>query len=139
MLSAVDDWGPGTVTLRERKTGKLRTVGLSTEAARALGDLRRRTERARRRDGSRWLLPTLRGRNGDTHEHRCTIWRHWRSRCRELGLPDSYTLHSLRKVYAVRLYKRTRSLARVQADLNHDRPLTTLIYLADALLTNLKY
>lgn len=135
MTSRVQDWGPETVAIRESKTKKLRVVGLSHAAQSALRALIRATERERRRDGSDWLLPGLRGRPGDSgREHRSTIWRHWRRVVRALGYPDSYTLHSLRRCYAVGVFLRHHDISEVMHDLNHDRPSTTLLYLADALL-----
>ena len=44
-----------------------------------------------------------------------------------------YTLHSLRKCYAVDQLRKTGSYERVQADLGHRYLSTTLIYLQDAL------
>lgn len=70
----------------------------------------------------------------DTHLNRSTLFRHFQTACKRAGLSDKgYTIHSLRKCYAVELYRKTRSLLEVQKSLNHDRMETTMIYLMDAL------
>lgn len=138
MCSRVTQWAPEAVIIRELKTGKYRIKALTPRAAGALRDLRAETAAARARAGCDWLLPGLRNRPGDRgHEHRSTIWRHWRRAVRACRLPASYTVHSLRKCYAVNLFRSKRGdLVAVQHDLNHDRPLTTWVYLFDALLAS---
>lgn len=138
MCSRVTQWLPEVVIIRELKTGKYRIKELTTRATAALRDLIAETAAARERAGCDWLLPGLRNRPGDRgHEHRSTIWRHWRRAVRTCELPAAYTVHSLRKCYAVRLFRSKRGdLGAVQRDLNHDRPLTTWIYLADALIAS---
>lgn len=138
MCSRTTQWAPEAVIIRELKTGKYRIKILTPRAAEALRDLRAETEAARRRAGCEWLLPGLRNRPGDRgHEHRSTIWRHWRRAVKACGLPTCYTVHSLRKCYAVRLLREAKGdLIAVQHDLNHDRPLTTWVYLYDALLAS---
>lgn len=61
--------------------------------------------------------------------NRSTFWRHMVKAARECGYKDEqYTPHSLRKVYAVRLFQKTRSLEAVRRDLGHTHLSTTMLY-----------
>lgn len=105
------------------KTGKVRTVMLSERAKEALRRIKR---------GNGYLLP---GRDAGSHMNRATIWRHFQKAVKAAGLTGKgYTVHSLRKCYAVNLFRKVRSVEAVQRDLNHDRWITTMIYLAELLL-----
>lgn len=112
----------GVLDLRERKTGHRRCVALSE-------GLRERCRAyARRRNGLSYAFPALRA-GGRRKMHRTTYWRHFIDAVRRAGYGgEGYTPHSLRKVYAVRLFEKTGSLAAVQADLGHSRPEITMIY-----------
>ena len=123
------DWINHTVTIRERKTGKVRTVKMDTltQASAYCTEM----EGYWRKPFSEWFLPSRRPKNSG-HISRATIWRAWKRAIRAAGLEGKgYTIHSLRKAYAVELFKRTGSLEAVQRDLNHERIGTTLIYLQD--------
>lgn len=91
----------------------------------------------RRGDGCKYLVPSLRLRRGRRPSiHRATVWRHVEKAIRAAGLTGyGYTVHSLRRVYAVDVLRHTGSIAAAQAALGHDRIGTTLIYLQDALET----
>lgn len=130
LISAkLTDINAGKITLKERKTGKSRTVKLGDFEKNLIRNLMRYT--ADRRNGSGWLVPARKKRAAG-HIARTTVWRAWRRAIRAAGLEGrGYTIHSLRKAYAVELFRRTGSLEAVQKDLNHERISTTLIYLQD--------
>lgn len=127
-----EDWNGETITLREAKTGKKRTVYNCAEIRAELKELDKSAVR-RRRAGE--LCPGRRQRKGDgPYLARSTIWRHWKTAARKAGYAGrGYTVHSLRRCYAVGIWKRTRDLEAVRQDLGHDRSTTTWIYLQDAL------
>ena len=123
------DINDGKIALTEKKTGKRRTVKLDDYEKNLIRNLIRYT--ADRRNGSGWLVPARKKRAAG-HIARTTIWRAWQRAIRAAGLTGrGYTIHSLRKAYAVELFKRTGSIEAVQKDLNHERVGTTLIYLQD--------
>lgn len=126
-------WRNAAVLLMERKTGKLRTIPI-TDALRAHIEGYRREIHAR--SDERYLCPTRRGgRYRGTHLSRTTLYRHFARAIKLAGLEGKgYTIHSLRKCYAVDTYRETRSLLAVQEALNHDRLSTTMIYLMDLLV-----
>lgn len=120
------------LTLREQKTGKERTVKMSSEALRAI---------ARQFYGVigvkhplKYLFPSKTSRVGQKRQklHRSTVQRHFAEAVKRAGLAGmGYTVHSLRKVYAHREYDRTRSALKVMRDLNHESINTTLLYISD--------
>lgn len=122
-------WQAPKVTIKEAKTGKLRTVDrtpamkLITEAL--IGD----------RHILEYLVPTRhRRQNRRKKIHRTTLWRHFEAAVKKCGYDGrGYTLHSLRKCYAVDLLRKTGSFVAVQEDLGHKYLSTTLLYLKDAL------
>lgn len=123
----------GAITARESKTGKTRTHVVSNQTA---DTLRRLRDTVRDRPGAQtYIFPTRRGRAGDKPTlSRWSVWRAFRRAVRDAELTGyGYTVHSLRKCYAWHLYRATLSIAAVQADLNHDRPETTFIYLREPL------
>lgn len=110
------------ITLKERKTGNVRTVPYSGKYRVSGGNLS-------------YVFPSRRGRAGDKRKlHRSTFWRHFEKAVKAAGLSGrGYTVHSLRKCYAVELYKRTGDVLRVQKDLGHKNLSTTCLYLLGAL------
>lgn len=129
---------PCRLTLTEEKTGKLREVELTGKAITAL---QRSLNNCPTRHPFKYLFPSrLRSgavdrdgeRKGNSHLHRSTAHRHFARCVRAAGLSDQgYTVHSLRKVYAQRLYAETRSALAVQRDLGHASLQTTLLYIFD--------
>ena len=114
-----------TLTVKEMKTGKLRTVSISKEMILSY----RRAFPASHRRG--WALsyafPALRG-GGKNKMHRTTYWRHFTEASRRAGYGDhAYTPHSLRKVYAVRLCKSS-GIKAVKDSLGHEHITTTMLY-----------
>lgn len=126
-----DAWAGDTVTLTEQKTGKKRSVKIDHPIRAVVDKLNGITNY--RNNG--FLCPSRRRRRGDGPTlSRCTVWRAWKRACHNGSVTGrGYTVHSLRKCYAVRLWRATGSLEAVQRDLGHDRPTTTMIYLKDAM------
>ena len=111
-----------SVRLREKKTGHDRSAILSPETAARIA------EYAAKRHTLAYLFPALR-RAKRKKQHRTTYWRHFEEACKRSGYGDcGYTPHSLRKVYAVRMFRETGSLTAVQKDLGHTNISTTAIY-----------
>lgn len=109
-----------TINVKERKTGNFRTV-----------------ENPCRQSRGKPLEYVFkgRGRTGEKKKlHRSTFWRHFERAVRAAGLEDrGYTVHSLRKVYAVNRYRATGDIKAVQADLGHKSLATTCLYVLGAL------
>lgn len=126
-------WNGELIELEERKTGNIRRVTISPEIRRVV-DLYRGCISGIH--PLRYFVPGRRGRPGDRKKvHRTTVWRHFQAAVKNAGLSGrGYTLHSLRKCYAVDKLRETGSYERVQADLGHKYLSTTLIYLQDALV-----
>ena len=115
-----DQLGSQRITVREQKTGKLRRVYLSQSL----------WERLRASSGSLYVFE---GRDSPTrHRTRQAVWKDVRRAAKAMRV-SHISCHSARKVYAVDIYRK-RGLAAAQAALGHDRPETTLIYLASELL-----
>lgn len=135
--SRLVDWNSGSVALQEKKTGKWRCIPNNSAIRGTVAEIRACT-RDRREWGSHnpYLVPA-RKRSPDGspgHVSRCTIWRAWRRAIRaadRIGM--GYTLHSLRRCYAVREWRRTGSIEAVQRDLGHKYAGTTYAYLQDAI------
>ena len=125
-------WTGDQIEVKERKTGNIRRVTISPEIQRVVDQYR---ECVRGAHSLRYFVPGRRGRPGDRMKvHRTTIWRYFQRAVKDAGLSGKgYTLHSLRKCYAVDRLRDTGSCERVQADLGHKYLSTTLLYLQDAL------
>lgn len=122
----------GSLTLKESKTGKQRTVKMTSEALRAI--LRQFEYNSVSKHPLGYLFPSRTSREAQKRRklHRSTVQRHFSQAVKRAGLTENgYTVHSLRKVYAHRLYEKTGSALSVMRDLNHDRVSTTLLYISD--------
>lgn len=134
LYSRVYHWSGDSVSLRERKTGNLRTVALPPEIRSAIATVNRYNTPIGQPQRSRlaYFIPTSRKSAPQKcrhKRHRSTIHAHFARAVREAGYEGSgYTVHSLRKVYAHRLYERTGSVLAVQRDLGHKHLATTLLY-----------
>lgn len=124
----------GLIVICEKKTDKIREI----EASEELLDLIRKFRTAYGVPESyiawdmMYFVPSW--KKYDTHLNRSTLFRHFQKACRRSNLGDKgYTIHSLRKCYAVSLYHASKSILAVQRALNHDHMETTMIYLLDAL------
>lgn len=117
------------ITLIEAKTRKQRTVTLSLEAREAI----KKSIKGKGHPFG-YLFPSKTSKTGQKRRklHRTTVYRQFERAVKAAGLNgNGYTVHSLRKVYAHRLYDETQSVTAVMRDLNHDRISTTLIYISD--------
>lgn len=124
----------GIVVIAEKKTNKIREYAANGWTMTLLRSFREAYGLDTKYTSSNWLYLVPSRRNYATHLHRTTIYRHFKTACKKAGLEDKgYTIHSLRKNFAVDLYRNSRSLLKVQSALNHDRVETTMIYLMDAL------
>lgn len=139
LYSRVYHWSGDQVSLRERKTGNIRTVKLTPETRSAIAIINRCNTSPSQpiRPRLAYFLPTTRinpPAGCRAKRHRSTIHAHFARAVREAGFAGcGYTVHSLRKVYAHSLYERTGSLLAVQRDLGHKHLATTLLYaLGDA-------
>lgn len=109
------------VRYRAQKTGKLGHAPLTDELILAL---------YHSSAGSRWCFPSPKDRR--QHLTRQAAWARMKRACKRAGVdPSGVSPHSLRKVFAVELLRKT-NLAEVQKALQHDRIDTTELYaLAD--------
>ncbi len=108
------------ITLRERKTGNIRAV--DNPCVKPCGHPFEYMFGGRGRQGERKKL------------HRTTFWRHFERAVCAAGLDGKgYTVHSLRKIYAVTRYKATGDIRAVQTDLGHKSLATTCLYVLGAL------
>lgn len=121
----------GVLALTEAKTGKGRRVELSADASRALA---KHLKECNKQHPFAYVYQSSR-KVKKMKKHRCTPFRHFAEAVKRAGLEGKgYTVHSLRKVYARRLYAKTSSAIAVQKDLNHDKLNTTLLYICDVVL-----
>lgn len=123
-------WGGEYIELKERKTANIRRVTITPE-------IRRIVEQYKACAGletGHALSAFVPSKRVKGKIHRTTIWRHFEKAVEECGLSGlGYSLHSLRKCYAIDKFREYGSYERVQADLGHKYLSTTLIYLMDAL------
>jgi len=109
-------------SVREAKTGKVKRCGLPADL---LAEVRAGA-------GDIWAFP---GRNPEKHRTRQAVWADVKRAAKAFRMPQNVTPHSVRKLYAVRLYKRYGDLDRVRRALNHNDLSTTMIYaMADRLM-----
>lgn len=120
----------GYVILYEHKTKKQRKVTYSEEIKEAVERYKAVRQRTRSVQPLRYFVQGLRDFQADRrHRHRSTVYRHFAEAVKRAGLEGhGYTIHSLRKCYAVDLYNATGSLLEVQRDLGHESLSTTCLY-----------
>lgn len=111
------------IALLESKTNKRRVVTITPELS----------ARLREQQGSRhhfaYIFRGLGNASQRRKPHRSTFWRHMVKAAELCGYRDNvYTPHSLRKIYAVNLLHKTRSLEAVRRDLGHKHLTTTMLY-----------
>lgn len=107
-----------TIHYRASKTKKDGTAKISTALSAALS--------ARLSEPQAWLFPSSHKR--DAHITRQAVWYRLKKACKRAGInADGVSPHSLRKVFAVSLYRRE-GLQSVQRALQHDRSATSRIY-----------
>lgn len=112
-------------TITEKKTHKRRKVRLS-EALRA------------ELTGIAGKVYVFQGRlDEEAHRTRQAVYKDLKRAAKCFRIKTNLAPHSLRKLYAVDLYRRTGDLQRVRAALNHDDLAVTLLYaIADELTAN---
>ncbi|MBE6771003.1 MAG: hypothetical protein E7547_02505 [Ruminococcaceae bacterium] len=111
-----------TFTITEQKTKKKRVIRLTKKLKDELNAIA----------GSYYVFE---GRTDpQKHRTRQAVYSDIKRACRAFRIKENFSVHSLRKAYAVDLYKKTGDLKKVRDALNHDNELTTLLYaLADEL------
>lgn len=134
LTSLCGQWIGADVMLIESKTQKRRYVSITPEI-RADIDGYRKAAGIREAHIYDYLCPSRRGGSyKGSHLNRSTLYRHFVDAVHRAGYDGlGYTVHSLRKMFAVDVFKRTGSILEVQKALNHDRISTTLIYLMDVI------
>lgn len=111
-----------SMSVKEDKTDKVRTVTLSDGLR---SDLRAIC-------GSKYVFAHR--SDQERHRSRTTVYKDMRKAAAAVAVKKHASPHSLRKVFAVELYRATGDLEVVQKVLNHDRKETTVLYaLADVL------
>lgn len=107
----------------ESKTGKRKQVGFSDDLRR---DILAQASNA-------WAFP---GRlDPAKHRTRQAVWQDIKRAAKAFRLPQNVGVHSLRKVYAVRLMEKYGDIRRVRHALNHSGFAVTMLYaMADRLL-----
>lgn len=104
--------------IQEQKTGKRRRVNLTEELLQQL----------RAQAGKVWVFPSP--KNPAKHRTRQAIWYDIKRASKAFRLPQNVAVHSLRKVYAVKLLRLSRGdTGRVQRALNHSDATTTMLYI----------
>lgn len=114
------------ITVLEKKTGKKRRVYLGKKMLEQIHKFC-----GTRKEG--FIFP----HRFDCNKHRTrqAVFKDLKNNALKLGLSSHISPHSFRKVYAVKMFKRTKSLERVQRILGHKKLETTLLY---ALADNIK-
>lgn len=103
--------------ITEQKTGKRRRVNLTDDLLRQL----------QAQAGEVWAFPSP--GHPDRHRTRQAVWYDVKRASKAFRLPQNVGVHSLRKVYAVRLMEACKgNVGRVQRALNHSDAATTMIY-----------
>lgn len=88
--------------------------------------------------GETWVFPSP--KDPRKHRSRQAVWRDVKRASKAFRLPQNVAPHSLRKVYAVELLKRSKgNVDRVQRALNHSDMATTMIYVMAYQLYLAKY
>ena len=120
----------GYIVLYEHKTKKQRKVEFKEGIREAVKRYKSVRQISRVPQPLTYFVQGLRDQTADLHKrHRSTVYRHFADAVKLAGLSgNGYTIHSLRKCYAVELYNATGSLLAVQADLGHNSLSTTCLY-----------
>ncbi len=107
------------VTVTERKTGNKRRVYIGKKLLKDIFDFV-----GRKRKG--FIFPHR--FDPERHRTRQAVFKDIKKQAESLGLHSQISPHTFRKVYAVKLYHRTKDLTTVQRILGHKKMETTLIY-----------
>lgn len=114
--------------IREAKTGKRRRVNLNAGLLKAL----------QAQAGRVWVFPSP--KDEKRHRTRQAVWYDVKRASKAFRLPQNVAPHSLRKVYAAELLKKSKGdMSRVQRALNHSDMATTMVYVMAYQLYQVKY
>lgn len=102
-------------TVTESKTGKRRKITLPMSLKLRLKPY----------VGEKWLFP---GRNPLKHRTRQAVYKDIKRAGKAFRLPQNVGAHSMRKVYAVRLFDKYGDIERVRRALNHGSAAVTMLY-----------
>ncbi|HCC34988.1 MAG TPA: hypothetical protein DEQ02_04895 [Ruminococcaceae bacterium] len=116
VLSLKADQIRARFVIYEQKTGKRRAVYMPS----ALLD------RARRMAGHIYVFPHR--YTGKQHRTRQAVFRDLKRAAKLFRISGNVAPHSLRKVYAVELFNRTKSVERIKKLLNHSDEAVTMLY-----------
>jgi len=111
-------------TLRETKTGKIKTIYLNAE----LINMLRAYISTEKLKSCEYLFYHSKHRKGK-HLDRKTVWKVLKRVGKELGIKENIGTHTMRKSYAYKIYSETKDIALVIDILNHTDVKSTLSYL----------
>lgn len=121
VLLKVKDVQGTHITIRESKTGKVKTIKLSNDVRKEL------KEYTKGMQGNDWLFKS---RQGGNHISVRTVQRVVKWATNALNIAGNYSSHTLRKTFAYHLYLATKKdIAIVMMALNHSSERITLKYL----------
>jgi site-specific recombinase XerD len=110
------------ITLRERKTGKLKDFPLGSSSVKALKEyLDSRGDYT----ADDWLFPSQKGGS----IQRPHAWRILKEAAQAVGISENIGTHSLRKTFGYWAFKNGADITRIQKLLNHSSPGITLAYI----------
>lgn len=110
----------------EQKTKKRKTVAVGKELA----------VQMLRQSGEVFVFEGRAGR--DCHRTRQAVYKDIKRASKAFRVKENLTPHTLRKVYAVKLFKKYGDIARVREALNHSNDAVTMIYALADFLTEQK-
>lgn len=120
LLFKTEDLSKRTFTVTEQKTKKKKVVRLREPLKKELRSIA----------GINFVFEHR--TNPDKHRTRQAVYNDLKRACKAFRVKLNIAPHSMRKVYAVDLYKRTGDLKKVKEALNHDNDVVTILYaLAD--------
>ena len=113
-------------TIREQKPGKRRKLTLREPLRKELQDIA----------GTHYVFE----HRTDPQKHRArqTVYADIKRVCKLFKIKENISPHSIRKLYAVDMYKKTGDMSKVQKALLHDNELTTMLYALSDILHSKK-
>jgi integrase len=114
------------MTITEMKTGKKRRIRFSKSL---LNDLKEQA-------GSVYVFEHR--TDPQRHKTRQAVYADLKRAAKAFRIRENLSIHSLRKIYAAELYKKTGDLDKVRRALNHDNELVTLVYALSDILQKRK-
>lgn len=111
------------ITIRERKTGKLKDFPVGKSAKKALNEYLSTNTMA----GNSYLFPSRKGNNKPIS--RIQAYRILNEACRTAGLDVQVGTHTLRKTFGYHAYQQGKDITLIQKLFNHASPSVTLRYI----------